>query len=44
MYCSICGGEIKKGEDKYYLEDGKIICQECYNERTMDDKEGERGN
>jgi hypothetical protein len=40
MYCSLCGDEIVKG-GKYYIEDGKVVCQECYHERHLDDKERE---
>lgn len=27
--CSICGCEIYKDEDYYYMEDGSIVCDEC---------------
>ncbi|MFX0076029.1 MAG: LIM domain-containing protein [Candidatus Hermodarchaeota archaeon] len=36
MYCSICGDEIVKG-GRYYIEDGKVVCAECYNEEHPDD-------
>ena len=32
MYCSLCGDEISKDVDKFYLEVDKIVCPECYNE------------
>jgi len=38
MYCSLCGDKIVKG-DRYYIEEGNIMCTECYNERHIDDKE-----
>jgi len=41
MYCSICGDEITKKEERFYLEDGKVVCNECYNESSIDDKERE---
>lgn len=40
MYCSICGDGISKG-DRYYIEDGKVVCYECYVERHIDDNEKE---
>ena len=42
MYCSICGIEITKEEDKFYLDDGKIVCHECYNEVHLDEKERDK--
>lgn len=40
MYCSICGDGISKG-DRYYIEDGKVVCYECYVEKHIDDTEKE---
>lgn len=37
IYCSMCGDEIEKGQ-RYYIEDGKIVCDECFT-KTHDDKE-----
>lgn len=42
MYCSICGDEIAKEEERFYLEDGKIVCSECYNEKAIVNNEREK--
>ena len=41
MYCSICGDKITNEEERFYLEDGNVVCSECFNERAIDDKEKE---
>ena len=42
IYCSMCGAEISKEEDKFYLEDGKIVCHECYDEIHIHEKGREK--